>query len=507
MSLAPRLAADEASSGAAAPHNEFAILDRLPVGVLIYRLEQLLYANRAFLAWTGHENLASLDDAGGLQSLFIESEFNAADTANGSLLSISSERRDQGPVEARLLTIPWDGEKSLALVLVPQAGVDRIAAADVASEQAQRTVAELTQMLDAAADGVVVVDARGQILSASQGAGKLFGSAAPELVGRDFFDLLTPEHTPLARDCLARLARGEIARVDGREVIAMPRDDSAGRPLTMTMVRLDGEAQKFCAVFRDITEWKKTEAVLTEAKRRAEHDSLAKSEFLARISHEIRTPLNAIIGFSELMTEERFGPVGNERYQAYLKDIHTSGSHVISLINDLLDLAKIEAGKLDLTFEGVALNEITQQCVAIMQPQANRERIIIRTSLSPKLPQVLADARSVRQIVLNLLSNSIKYTGAGGQVIVSTAIADDGGVVLHVRDSGAGMSEAEIAIALEPFRQLATSPHSAAGGTGLGLPVSKALAEANHAMLTISSAPNAGTLVDVTFPPSRLLTA
>src|SRR5205807_2780881 len=152
-------------------------------------------------------------------------------------------------------------------------------------------------------------------------------------------------------------------------------------PLFMTMGRIAEGTEKFCAVFRDITQWKRAEEELLNAKRQAERASSAKSDFLAKISHEIRTPLNAIIGFSEVMMEERFGPIANDRYRAYLKDIHTSGGHLISLINDLLDLSKIEAGKLELTFAGVALNDLTQQCVALMQPQANRDRIIIRTSL------------------------------------------------------------------------------------------------------------------------------
>ena len=225
----------------------------------------------------------------------------------------------------------------------------------------------------------------------------------------------------------------------------------------MTVGLTGDRTDKLGVVFRDITRWKKVEQELIEARRQAEKASSAKSDFLAKISHEIRTPLNAIIGFSEVMMAERFGPIGNERYREYLKDIHASGGHLLSLINDLLDLSKIEAGKLDLTFASVSLNDLTQQCVAIMQPQANRERIIIRTSLPPTLPQVVADARSVRQIVLNLLSNSIKFTGAGGQVIVSTALNDSGEVVLRVRDTGVGMSEKDLATALEPFRQLATS--------------------------------------------------
>jgi signal transduction histidine kinase len=142
---------------------------------------------------------------------------------------------------------------------------------------------------------------------------------------------------------------------------------------------------------------------------------------------------------------------------------------------------------------------------ALLQPQANRERTIIRTSLAATLPQVVADARSVRQIVLNLLSNSIKFTGAGGQVIVSTALNDAGEVVLRVRDTGVGMSEQDIAIAMEPFRQLATSARFGSGGTGLGLPLTKALAEANRASFAISSARNAGTLVEISFPSTRVL--
>jgi len=244
---------------------------------------------------------------------------------------------------------------------------------------------------------------------------------------------------------------------------------------------------------------------LKSARRVAEKASSAKSDFLAKISHEIRTPLNAIIGFSEIMAQERFGPVGNERYRQYLADIQSSGEHLLSLINDLLDLSKIEAGKLELDPAAVALNSLTQQCVAIMQPQANRERVIIRTSLSPRLPSVIADARSVRQIVLNLISNSIRFTGAGGQVIVSTTLTDAGEVVLRVRDSGIGMSEQEIALALQPFRQVATAVRPGPPGSGLGLPLTKALAEANRASFSIKSVPQAGTLIEVAFPPSRVV--
>jgi signal transduction histidine kinase len=274
-------------------------------------------------------------------------------------------------------------------------------------------------------------------------------------------------------------------------------------PLFMTIGRL-GDSGKYCAVLRDITHWKNVEEELVAARRAAEAANAQKSDFLAKISHEIRTPLNAIIGFSEVMMEERFGPIGSERYRSYLRDIRLSGEHLLSLINDLLDLSKVEAGKLDLNFEAVSLNEVIQESVALMQPQANRERIIIRTSLSTNVPDVVADLRSLRQILLNLLSNAIKFTRAGGQVIVATALEDSGEVVVRIRDTGIGMTARDIDTAMKPFRQVATSgrPHE---GTGLGLPLTKALVEANRATFSIDSVPDQGTLVRVTFPTTRVL--
>ena len=372
-------------------------------------------------------------------------------------------------------------------------------------EPAQTEFAAFASLLETAADGLVVLDGRGLIMSASRAAGTLFGYEPHELVGRAFSDLFAPECVEAAYDCLEG-SRHEAAaqkHYGGREIVGRTRE-GAMIPMIMSMGRTDERSDQVGVVFRDMSRWKKLELDLAAAKRQAEKASSAKADFLAKISHEIRTPLNAIIGFSEVMMAERFGPLGSERYRDYLKDIHASGGHLLSLINDLLDLSKIEAGRLELAFTTVSLNELTRECVAIMQPQANRDRIIIRTSLPPSLPQVVADARSLRQIVLNLLSNSIKFTDAGGQVIVSTALNDAGDVALRVRDTGVGMSENDLATALEPFRPLATSGSAASGGSGLGLPLTKALAEANRASFYIKSAPKAGTLVEIAFPPSQV---
>ena len=483
------------------------ILDRLPIGVLVYRLDKLIYANRAFLDWTGYESLPALEEAGGLDALFVEPSGSDMGASNGAkALTIATNRGDQLPVQARLFTSPWEGESALVLMLTGVGDGDRAKSFEAALRKARAETDELRAILDTATDGVVVLGRDGRVLANNRGAEALFGYDRGALTGRPFVSLFAPEsQRVVALEYLSGpVQAGMASAIDkGQEVVGRRRAGGLIE-LFMTVGRITESGDKLCAIFRDMTLWKKTESELLGAKRQAEDASSAKSDFVAKISHEIRTPLNAIIGFSEVMTQERFGPIGNERYRQYLRDIHTSGGHLLSLLNDLLDLSKIEAGKLELNFTSVDLNELTLQCVALMQPQANRERIIIRTSLAPDLPPVTADARSVRQIVFNLLSNSIKFTGAGGQVIVSTALDDDGDIVLRVRDTGAGMSEQELAIALEPFRQLATSGRFGSSGSGLGLPLTKALAEANRARFRIRSGVNTGTLVEVAFTGTRL---
>jgi len=198
------------------------------------------------------------------------------------------------------------------------------------------------------------------------------------------------------------------------------------------------------------------------------------------------------------MIGERFGALGNERYLEYMKDIRASGERVIAIINDLLDLSRIETGKLDLAFTNQNLNELVESCVAVLQPQANRERIIIRTSLAHMLPPVIADTRALRQITLNLIGNSIHLANAGGQVIVSTALSDFGEVMLRVRDTGHGLNDNEVAAALQPFRTPA--PSDRAESPAVSLSLTKALVEANRAKFQIKTGGRSGTLIEIVFP-------
>ena len=489
-----------------ASNGERALLDRRPLGLVVHRAEQVLYANRTALDWLGVPNIEALEAEGGLHRLFAGFPSLDPDQPNETegTLSIAGKAGEPIPVEARLISLPWEGETALAYVL-RRAGAEDGRRADTVGLKI-REAEELRSILDTATDGVLLLDRQGRIQSMNRSAEALFGYDSSDIEGHLFTRLFAPESHRPAMDYLEGLATSGVASLlnDGREVIGQEREGGL-IPLFMTVGRIADESEKFCAVFRDITQWKRAEEELLESKRKAEQSSSAKSDFLAKISHEIRTPLNAIIGFADVMREERFGPIGNERYREYLKDIQTSGAHLISLINDLLDLSKIEAGKLELAFASVDLNDIARQCMAIMQSQANRERIIIRTSLMPDLPQVVADVRSIRQIVLNLLSNSIKYTPPGGQVIVSTQLAESGEVLLRVRDTGVGMSEPEITAALEPFRQVPATGRSMGAGSGLGLPLTKALTEANQARFSIKSNANGGTLVEISFPATRVL--
>jgi signal transduction histidine kinase len=240
----------------------------------------------------------------------------------------------------------------------------------------------------------------------------------------------------------------------------------------------------------------------------AELDANAASrrlDFLAKVSHEVRTPLNSVLGFTELMLQERFGPIGNNRYKGYVEDIHQSGLYALSLLNDLLDISKIEAGKFELDFTAVEVPELVEDCVNSLQPLAKRSRIVLRTSLADKLPCIVADPRRLKQILLNLLTNAIKFTKEGGQVIVSGTMVD-GELRLRVRDNGVGMTKDEIAFAMQPFHQLDTAPRKQSG-TGLGLPVTKALVDANRARLVLTSEPGVGTSADVVFPAEGLFTS
>ena len=487
--------------------NSAALLDRLPVGILVSRGDVPIFTNKVFLEMLGYADADQFYEEDGLDRLFAAPHVAPAESDKDTM-ALQTRSGDILHVEAHLQSLNWNGDPASMLAFRRVGEPDhsaKLKKLELELRARESEARELHAILDTATDGVVVLDDKGNILEVNRSAEALLGFEQSEVAGQPFTVLLNPESHAAAMDYLDGLKSNGVASVlnDGRDVIGRERHGGAV-PLFMTLGRVgNGQNSKFCAVLRDVTHWKKAERELNEARKQAERTSDQKSDFLAKISHEIRTPLNAIIGFTEVIWQERFGPVGNERYKDYLKDIHASGMHVMSLVNDLLDLTKIESGNLDLSFTSVNANTVIQECVALMQPQATKERVIIRVSLAPRLPNIVCDERSLKQIVINLLSNAVKFNDPGGQVIVSTALTDAGHAVIRVRDTGIGMNESDVERALEPFRQLETSRK--ANGTGLGLPLTKAMVEANRASFTIKSKRGEGTLVEVMFPPTRVL--
>ena len=465
-----------------------ALLDGQTVGLLVSREDRPIYANRAFLDLVGRPDEASLMAAGHLSTLFDGEMLLAHD---GTKVPVEIDRRQIG----------WGGAPAQLSEVRPKRPPAAEATTTPLAARGEGEAQELAAILDTASDGVVLLDEGGRVLAINRTGEALFGHERSEVVGRRFDMLIAPESRAVAQHYLeGRTASGVKGLLnDGCEVVGLARQGGSF-PLFMTVSAFGDGERKYCALLRDMTHFRKVERDLEDARREAERASAAKSDFLAKVSHEIRTPLNAIIGFAEVIMDERLGSIGNERYRDYLRDIHASGTHVMSLVNDLLDLSKIDAGKMELRIEPLDLNKVVTGCISIMQVQANRERVIVRQALTANLPHVQADERAVKQIVLNILSNALKFNEPGGQVIVATTMAEAGHTIIRVRDTGIGMSDAEIAVALEPFRTIASARPN--NGTGLGLPLTKALVEANGAMFAIKSRKGEGTLVEIAFPPA-----
>jgi PAS domain S-box-containing protein len=493
------------------------LLDRLPLGVLVLREGKAVFMNETLLGLLGHETLTAFETGQGVDRLFAGS-FPQSDADGLASTSLRKADGSTAMVDAHLQMVPWnegmatlfsfrrqreDKPSSQAELPLPLARQGGNAALEAQLRARDSELSEYRAMLDTATDGVISMGSDGRILAANRPVEALFGYDASELVGERLTKLFASESHAAVVDYLDGLNAHGLQSIlaQGRSVFG--RERNGGRiPLFLTIGKVSASG-KLCAVLRDMTNWTKAEADLTDARKAADAANAQKSQFLAKISHEIRTPMNSIIGFAEVMMDGAFGPIGNERYAEYLKDIHRSGQHVVSLVNDLLDLSKIEAGKADLSFGSVNLNEIVASCVSMMEPQALREKVFLRMQLDAALPMVVADERSLRQIIINLLSNSTKFNTQGGQVVASTTLNPHGEVVVRIRDTGIGMTPADLELAMQPFKQVPSTMKGS--GTGLGLPLTKALAEANRALLKISSKPGEGTLAEIIFPPTRVL--
>jgi cell cycle sensor histidine kinase DivJ len=381
-------------------------------------------------------------------------------------------------------------------VLIAAAAQDRQRAADAAAAEG---AAMYRFLADNSMDLITRHSSDGCVRFASPATHALLGRAPEEILGLAPAELVHPDDLPAVQAAMMEAAYfgglGEaqvrLRHKDGRHVWAEIRC----RPGQDHERRGGGD---IVAVTRDITERKAQERALVEARDAALAASRAKSRFLANMSHELRTPLNAIIGFSEVMTREMFGAVG-PRYQEYSRLIHESGTHLLDVINSVLDMSKIEAGKFDLTEELFELEETVQSAVRFLKIPAERAGVALTLEVASGARQIYADRRAVKQILVNLLSNGVKYTQPGGKVHVG-AEASPQGVVLSVSDTGTGISPEDLDRLGQPFEQVERAETRAKEGTGLGLALVKALAAMHGGEAELSSTLGEGTTVRVRLP-------
>jgi signal transduction histidine kinase len=275
---------------------------------------------------------------------------------------------------------------------------------------------------------------------------------------------------------------------------------------SISKLELQGETV-FTILLHDITERKKARQLLLAAKDEAESANRAKSEFLANMSHELRTPLNAILGFSEVIRSQVLGPVGIAKYVEYADDVHRSGEHLLEIISDILDVARIDAGQISLEEDIVTVEELIESSVMLIRERAEAGELDLALELPPDMPSIMCDRRKVKQIVINLLSNAVKFTERGGRVSVGARIDDSSGeAVIEVRDNGVGMAAEDIPRVMEPFTQIASPMTRQHEGTGLGLPLVKKLVELHGGSIDMETAPGEGTTVRVRLPASRVVT-
>ena len=354
-------------------------------------------------------------------------------------------------------------------------------------------------------DGVRII-CGGVIVYANEAAvGLLGGTRAEDLVGREAIDFILQDD------------RAHIAKRDRqvRRSGTLPREEQRRLNLSGEIIELEvagiaitwNGSPAVLSVMRDNSARIAARTELRKGKEAAEFADQTKSEFLANMSHEIRSPLNAIIGFSDVMKQEMFGPLGSDRYREYADDILSSGQHLQSLIDDILDLSKLEADAMDLVPGEVDIARVIESSLSVLKRRAQAGEIRLAVRVAEKLPALCGDERRIRQVLFNLLSNASKFTPTGGRVSISAVAHKNSGLRISVVDTGIGMRPEELETALTPFGQVSSqSPaHQCDTGTGLGLPLAKSLVERHGGKLDLKSNPGKGTRVTLRFPPMRLV--
>lgn len=364
-------------------------------------------------------------------------------------------------------------------------------------------VSMLTSIFDTSSVGIVVLDRHHRIVRVNDIFVEKFGWNRTDLIGEKFKRLVTRQdyETFTNEDNESEDERRQISEIK----IKRPNGDQVDVFVTTAFLELTSKRRFKIATVLDISKQKDLERVLRDAKVDAETANKAKSAFLANMSHELRTPLNAIIGFSELIKNATFGPVGNPKYEEYLTDILFSAQHLLDIINDVLDMSKIEAGKVEIHERDVDIEDLFDSVERIMHDRVTHSDLTLDVKIHGELPALFADRRWLRQMLMNLVSNSIKFSPQGNTIKMEARMLDKCTMRITVQDFGTGIEASKIKTVLEPFGQAGEPVTNTGQGTGLGLPLAKAMAEMHNGVFHLESELGKGTTIHIDFPKSRLL--
>ncbi len=365
-------------------------------------------------------------------------------------------------------------------------------------------LALMTSLLDASGLGIVITDHHGRIVRINDTFLKSYGWERNDLLGEEFSVLVPPEDRASCKQMHVEFINHE--KHASEELQFIKKNGSvADVVVTMALMELSQKRRFIVATIGDITERKRLVRKLRRAKEEADIANKAKSAFLANMSHELRTPLNAIIGFSELIKNEIFGPLSNAKYKEYMKDIHFSSRHLLEIINDVLDMSKIEAGKVELVESEVVMDDLFESVNRIMGDRATAQNIKLNFVVDDDMPNLKADQRLLRQVLINLVSNSIKFSSGGDTINIKAFILADGRARLAVEDEGCGIPYDKLSVVQEPFGQVNDPRYYTGQGTGLGLPLAKAMVDMHKGALVLESEEDRGTNVYIDLPKDRLI--
>jgi PAS domain S-box-containing protein len=429
----------------------------------------------------------------------------AALVGSGALIGLSVALQAAAPVSLDI--VAWIIVLWVSYLAALMQGADALAARIFRKGMALlHRSATMRAVLDDSFDGIIIADEAGRIEHANPAAAAMLGEEASALFGRPVARLFGQQLAAASE--AGRPRTTELERTDGKRIPV---------ELVVSRSRLRGSRHRFerrdqarviaIWTFRDITERRRAEEAQKAALQQAIAASRTKSEFIANMGHELRTPLNAVIGFSEMLKEQMLGPIGKAAYVSYATDIHSSGVRLRDALNSILDIARIEGGRYQLEEDAVPLRDAVNAAVGCLAEAAERKGITIASRLDGAPPALRADARAIQQILANLLSNGVKFTGEGGRIAVSASVDAAGDCLLAVADNGVGIPADQLDKVLEPFHQADASLARKYEGVGLGLSLAAGLMELHGGTIAIVSAPNAGTTVTLRFPAARVLAA